>query len=167
MMAGHSPFIFCPACGSRLEQKQVFGKQRPVCPACGRVHFIEPKVAVAVIITRANRLLLVQRGNEPAMGLWSLPGGFVDAGEDPREAARRECSEETGLDIHALRLLDVIHTRGDGDADLVIVYDGDVEHGTPRAGDDASQVVFFDQEKLPPLAFEATRKAVECWAGVN
>jgi len=162
-MAGHSSYKFCPVCGSSLEEKTAFGKMRPVCTACGRVHFIEPKVAVAVILTRSGRILLVQRDNEPAIGLWSLPGGFVDAGEDPRMAARRECLEETGLVVESLQLRDVIHASGDGDADLVIVYHGDVMQGELRAGDDARAAAFFRRNDLPQLAFEATRKAVALW----
>lgn len=162
-MAGHSPYKFCPVCGSPLEQNIVFGKMRPVCTECGRVHFIEPKVAVAVILTHGGKILLVQRDNEPAIGLWSLPGGFVDAGEDPRAAARRECLEETGLEVESLRLRDVIHASGDGDADLVIVYHGDVMQGELQAGDDARAAEYFHRDKLPQLAFEATRKAVALW----
>lgn len=55
--------------------------------------------AGAVVRDDAGRLLLVQRANEPSRGLWSLPGGRIEAGETAREAAVREVFEETGLRV--------------------------------------------------------------------
>lgn len=160
-MAARSPFRFCPACGEALEERMAFGRMRPVCPGCGRVHFLEPKVAVAVLVTQGENVLLVQRDNEPAQGLWSLPGGYVDAGEDPLQAAVRECCEETGLTIDIRGLLDVLHADGEAGADIVIVYEGEEVGGTLKAGDDARTVGFHPRNDLPPLAFTATRRALE------
>ena len=95
-------------------------------------------------------------GSEGGCG---CPAGFVDAGEDPARAAERECLEETGLTIHATRVLDVIagreHPRG---ADFIIVYAGHILKGELRAADDADQAGWFARGELPPLAFSATRK---------
>ncbi len=136
-----------------------FGKIHPVCPQCAWIHFNDPKVAAAVLVEQDGRVLLVRRVNEPYRGLWTLPAGFVDAGEDPARAAERECLEETGLSVHVKRVLDVIagreHERG---ADFIIAYQGEVVSGTLSAGDDADAVDWFTREKLPPLAFKATRK---------
>jgi 8-oxo-dGTP diphosphatase len=53
---------------------------------------------VGAVITRADgRVLLIQRGNEPGRGLWSLPGGRVEPGESDEQAVAREVAEETGL----------------------------------------------------------------------
>lgn len=136
-----------------------FGHQRAVCPKCGWIHFADPKVAAAVLLEEDSRVLLVRRVNEPFRGKWTLPAGFVDAGEDPARAAERECLEETGLTIHATRVLDIIagreHPRG---ADFIIVYEGHILDGKLRAADDADQAGWFARGELPPLAFRATRK---------
>lgn len=155
---------FCPACGASLEWREVFGRLRPVCPRCGRIHFFDPKVAAAVLVEDQGRVLLVQRASHPFQGTWTLPAGFVDAGEDPRLAAERECLEETGLEVRTTRLLDVVagreHPRG---ASIVIVYQAEVLGGRLEAGDDAEAVAFFAPHELPELGFEATRRVVAEW----
>ncbi len=151
-------FNFCPRCGTPLVHEHKFDKVRPVCPACGYIHFDDPKVAAAVLVVRDGRVLLVQRANDPFRGLWTLPAGFVDAGEDPARAAARECLEETGLTVRVTRVEEVIagreHPRG---ADFVIVYRAEVESGEMRAGDDADHAAWFEWSNLPPLAFKATQ----------
>jgi len=59
----------------------------------------------AVIHDRRGRLLLIQRGQEPGRGLWSLPGGRVEPGETDHEAVVREVAEETGLRVRPGRLV--------------------------------------------------------------
>lgn len=156
------PFLFCMQCGAPLERRFVFGLERPICPACGWIYFEEPKVAAAALVELAGKVLLTRRVNEPHRGEWSLPAGFVDAHEDPARAAERECLEETGLVVRVTRLLDVIagreHERG---ADIVILYAVEIIGGDLHAGDDADQVAFFARNALPPLAFEATRRALQ------
>jgi 8-oxo-dGTP diphosphatase len=153
---------FCLRCGSPLAQAVRFGKLRPVCAACGWVYYADPKVAVTTLIELDGQVLLVRRNNDPARGLWTLPGGFVDAGEDPRLAAQRECLEETGLQVRVEGLVDVIggleHPRG---AHILIAYRAVVLSGELAPGDDADQARFFSYQQLPPLAFKSTRKLLE------
>jgi ADP-ribose pyrophosphatase YjhB (NUDIX family) len=139
-----------------------FGMLRSVCPACGWIHFIDPKVAAAVLIEKDGRVLLVRRVNEPFRGQWTLPAGFINGGEDPAEAAVRECLEETGLNVRVTRVLDLIpgkeHPRG---ADFIIVYHAEVLSGELKADDDADAVEWFSRDQLPPLAFRATQKVLQ------
>ncbi len=102
------PIKFCPRCGTELIERLHTGKVRPACSTCGWVYFPDPKVAVAVLIRKNDQVLFVQRRYDPQKGRWTLPSGFVDAGEDPKVAVQRECLEETGLVIGEIRLLDVI-----------------------------------------------------------
>jgi len=148
---------FCPRCGAPTENRLHFGQNRPSCTACGWIFFADPKVAVAVLVERDGQILLVQRANDPFRGLWTLPAGFVNAGEDPAEAAARECKEETGLDVKINEIIEIIsgreHPRG---SDFVIFYRGWVSEGEASAGDDASEAGWFDLESLPALAFKST-----------
>jgi 8-oxo-dGTP diphosphatase len=157
-----SDFNYCPRCGSTVNHEDRFGSVRPVCPQCGWIHFVDPKVAAAVLIEREGRVLLVRRGNEPFRGLWTLPAGFINGGEDPAEAAARECLEETGLNVRVTRVLDIIsgkeHPRG---ADFIIVYQAEVMDGELKPNDDADAAEWFGRENLPALAFRATQKVLE------
>ena len=153
---------FCTRCGSALAQAERFGRLRPVCPNCDWVYFADPKVAVAVLIERDGKVLLVRRANTPQKGMWTLPAGFVDAGEDPAQAAERECLEETGLKAHVTGLVDVLygqeHPRG---AHILIAYRAEVISGELRFGDDVDEVGFFRRGELPPLAFATTEKILD------
>lgn len=154
-------YKYCPQCGTTMEKRTVFDRIRAVCPACGFIHFTDPKVAAGVILERDGKILLVRRTNEPMRGLWTFPAGFVDAFEDPLKAAQRECLEETGLEVDIMGLAAVIggreHPNG---ADIVIVYHAQVTGGALHPGDDADQAEFFARDELPPLAFKATRVAL-------
>ncbi len=155
-------YTYCPRCATLLTEEMRFGKMRPVCPACGWIHFVDPKVAAAVLVEQDDRVLLVRRVNEPFRGQWTLPAGFINGGEDPAEAAARECVEETGLSVHVTRVLDIIsgreHPRG---ADFVIVYRAEVISGELKADDDADAAEWFSRDQLPSLAFRATQKVLE------
>ena len=156
---------YCPHCAGELVQAVHFGRQRPACPRCGWIYFADPKVAVAGLLVQDSKVLLVQRLNDPFRGRWTLPAGFVDAGEDPRQALQREYLEETGLVVEVTALLDVVagaeHARG---ADILIVYRIETTSGSLCAGDDAGQAAFFALDSLPSLAFASTIKIIDQFA---
>ncbi len=150
---------FCPRCGAQVMEAEKFGKLRPVCPQCGWIYFQDPKVAAAVLIEEDGRVLLVRRAHEPYRGLWTLPAGFINGGENPAEAAERECLEETGLCVRVKRVLDIIsgreHERG---ADFIIIYLAEIISGELTPADDADAAEWFSRVDLPPLAFKATQQ---------
>ncbi|MEX2291775.1 MAG: NUDIX domain-containing protein [Mycobacteriales bacterium] len=150
---------FCPACAAPLEHSG----RHPVCTGCGRTHHRDPKVGVGVVVVQAGQLLLVRRGIGPGQGLWALPAGYVDAGEDPRAAAARETAEETGLQVQVGRVVEVYPsevTGGHHGASFFLAFEAEVVGGRLAAGDDALDADFFGADDLPELAFESTRDAV-------
>lgn len=152
---------FCPRCGTAVTQAVRFGRMRQVCPQCEWIYFADPKVAAAVVVDRDGMVLLVRRAIDPARGDWTLPAGFVDAGEDPARAAERECLEETGLKVRVTGLLDVLsgqeHSRG---AHIIIFYRAIIVSGSIHPGDEVDRVAFFPRDKLPPLAFKTSHRVV-------
>jgi 8-oxo-dGTP diphosphatase len=94
-----------------------------------------------------GRLLLVQRGNEPGRGLWSIPGGRVEPGEDDATALVREMLEETGLHVRAGELVGQVR-RGPF---LINDYRCTVTGGRLQAGDDALDARWCDAATLAEL----------------
>ena len=155
---------YCPRCGHALEDREAFGRMRRCCPACDLIVFRDHKIAAGVLVEHAGKVLLVRRRMRPREGTWTFPAGFVEFDEDPADAAVRECREETGLEVELTSLLDVIagreHERG---ADIVVVYCARLVGGELKADDDVDRVDFFALNELPPLAFRATRVALDKW----
>lgn len=110
----------------------------------------------ALVYDSAGRLLLVQRGNEPGRGLWSVPGGRVEPGESEPAAVVRETAEETGLIVEAGVLVGTVVRAPYSIAD----YRAAVVGGRLRAGDDALDARWcsaadLDELPLVPRLVEA------------
>ncbi|HYK37389.1 NUDIX hydrolase [Alloacidobacterium sp.] len=67
-----------------------------------------PIVGVGAVIIHDDRVLLIQRGQEPLKGEWSLPGGALELGETLEQGIRREVLEETGLAIEPVKIIEVL-----------------------------------------------------------
>lgn len=159
----HVSYRFCPRCSQPLSGVPLFGRERPHCPACGFIHFQNPKVAVAVLVTDQDRVLLVKRAVVPQIGFWSLPAGFMDFDELPQAAAGREVEEETGVRIEITELLEIFPMPQGGG--IVITYAArPVSDGAVRPGDDVSDAAWFAPAAIPAdLAFESTRTVLAQW----
>lgn len=156
--------MFCQRCGSVTAEQRRDGRERPVCVACGAVTYLDPKLAVAVLIEREGRILLGRRGEGTReAGRWSFPAGFVERGERVEDAAVREVAEEVGLRIEVGSLLG-LYSR-DGEMVVLAVYAARVADGTPVADDDLVEIGWFDADSLPELAFPHDREIVDRWFG--
>ena len=154
---------FCVECGGAMVTQEVHGVARRHCERCGHVHYVDPKVAVGVAVFRADHLLLVRRVMEPGRGRWAVPGGFLDVGEDPQEAAAREAVEEASVDVRVTHLLDVFANPPEEGGTVFVLYAAEWISGEPRPGDDADAAQFFARDELPPLAFTSTAHVVDRW----
>jgi len=144
--------LHCQRCGSATEERLVEERVRPVCPACGFVTYLDPKLAVAVVVQRDGAVLFGRRGpNARAAGKWSFPAGFVERGEVVEAAAVREVLEETGFTIELGPLLGLISSEGE--TVVLAVFTGTIVGGTERAADDLTELGWFAPDSLPELAF--------------
>lgn len=106
----------------------------------------------AVVRDDDGHLLLIRRGHPPGEGLWSLPGGRVEAGEPDDVAVARELLEETGLLAEVGGLIDVVARPGPDNV-VYDIYEYAVTPagGTLRPGDDAIDVRWVDEVALRAL----------------
>jgi 8-oxo-dGTP diphosphatase len=132
-----------------------------------------PIVAVGAVILDGDRVLLIQRGQEPLKGEWSLPGGVVELGETLQAALAREVREETSLDVvvgSVVEVLDSIRRDASGRAEyhyIIIDYICRVRSGTPSViacGTDAADIRWvpigeLEQYGVAPTAMAVVRKA--------
>lgn len=117
-----------------------------------------PRYAIAgvsALLVRGGEMLLIRRGGQPGAGLWAMPGGAVEAGEDLAEAASRELYEETGLRAPALGVAAVanIVVRENSSARyhyvlVVVAFDASRIEGELRPGGDAVDAGWFRIEDV-------------------
>lgn len=112
-----------------------------------------PEVAVgAIVFDERGRVLLVERGRPPGVGLWTVPGGRVERGETLAHAVAREVFEETGLAVEVGALACVVERIGDGHHFVILDYVARLAGGGPPvAGDDARAARFVDAAELATL----------------
>ena len=149
-------FHFCPVCGAGLTKRFLTGKDRLVCCRCGRVHYENPIVGVAaIILDEKGKILLVRRSpNITYPGLWCIPCGYLEYDEDVRNGIVREVEEETNLVIEPLEVFAVHSNFHNPQQHTVgIWFLSKVISGTPLAGDDASELGWFELHDPPSLAF--------------
>ncbi|WP_280535472.1 NUDIX hydrolase [Halopenitus sp. POP-27] len=111
-------------------------------------------LVAATVVRTDDDVLLVEEGKAPVSGTWNLPGGRVEADEEPAETAVREFSEEVGVDVDLTGLVGV-YLGHDAFVDgpfLSITYLGSVS-ADPRvvATDSVADVRWVDRERLDEL----------------
>lgn len=127
--------------------------------------FPRPALTADVVLFRntgeAVETLLIKRGKEPFLGWYALPGGFVNQGETPLEAAVRELYEETGISVDAGELLPLA-TYGNPGRDprgwvVSVAFWCELDYDAEaQAGDDAAAVEWVNVDAETKLAFDHT-----------
>ena len=141
---------YCYLCGSASPDAGSI----PTCPDHGPLwKLVQQGPTSNVLVERDGQVLLAQRGHEPWYGHWCLPGGFVDLGEHPEDAARRELVEEVGVEVTLTGMLGIYvspYDRPEGtDWIQTTVYLG-VTDGDPAVNDgEMLDCGFFDPDALP------------------
>jgi len=126
------------------------------------IRFSQQRFAVsvaAVIIDDANRVLLLKHVFRPGSG-WGIPGGFINKGENPEKAVRRELAEEIGLKLENVR---IVHARTLRNANHVEILFRATPVGTPNPRSvEISDLGWFRLEDLPQGLNEDQKGFIEC-----
>jgi len=124
-----------------------------------------PFVAVGTIVVHDGRVLLARRGTEPSYGLWSVPGGAVNLGEELKAAAKRETLEECNIEVEPTDVLEVIERMvrdPDGRVQfhyVIVDYLARWTGGELRPGSEALEARWVLPEEFPQ--YEMTRGTAE------
>jgi ADP-ribose pyrophosphatase YjhB (NUDIX family) len=162
-LANRKRIAFCTQCGSKTEERLVWGEPRSVCTACGYRDSARPAPAVAVVVVRDGQVLLCKRMPGMAFGgLWCLPSGGIEFDEDFLTAGRRETLEETGVEVEITSIISVVSNFWDqGNHTVVPVLLAEPLAGEPRPTSESQDAAWFRPDDLPDLAFEADRHIIE------
>ena len=169
---------FCGACGHPTDAAQAGWSMR--CARCGLQAYPRTDPAVIVAVRGGDRLLLGRQRTWPP-GRWSVLAGFVEPGESPEQAVRREVLEESGVPVGAVRYADA--QPWPFPSALMLGFFADAESDAePQAGDELEDVRWFTRDAVraglaatdappeappPPLAFaprlSIARALIEAW----
>lgn len=156
---------FCCCCGSPTTVRIPEGDHRPrrVCPACGVIHYENPRVVVGCVPEHEGRILICLRAIEPRRGYWTVPAGFLENGETMEAGAARECHEEAlaTVDIGPLlALADIPEAR-----QIHVFFRARLTASAFGAGEESLDAKLVEPGEIPwdELAFPSIRYALECY----
>ena len=146
---------YCSKCAHPVERRVPEGedRERAECPACGEIHYVNPKIIVGCIPTVGDQVLLCKRAIEPRYGKWTLPAGFMENRETTEEGAAREMWEEAearAVNMSMYRIFDVPHI-----SQVYVFYRCEVADGQYGVGPESLETSLFDEVDIPwdQLAF--------------
>ncbi|HET9618347.1 MAG TPA: NUDIX hydrolase, partial [Pseudolabrys sp.] len=122
-----------------------------------RLYPQRPFLAVSAAILRGGKVLIVRRARKPALGVYTLPGGVVEAGETLEDAVRREVREETALDIAPVTLAghrEVILRDAHGRTErhfVILCFASRWLSGEPQLNDELDEARWIDPADLAGL----------------
>ena len=153
---------FCPRCGGEF----LVTLDHRTCAACGERYWPSSVPGAQAVIERDGRVLLGRRRNDPGVGRWDLPGGFLNEGEEAVAALHREVREETGLEVEIVEFLGTWNEAYWTRTVLCLTWVAHVSGGDERAGDDLVELRWFRPDERPRnggLAFPTFETILALW----
>lgn len=147
---------FCQQCGSAKVSLTVphgDDRERHVCPDCGFIHYLNPKLVVGTLPIWEDKILLCKRAIEPRYGLWTLPAGFMEEGETLEEGATRETREEANARVTIKQMYVTLSLPEI--SQVYVLFRAKLDDLDFGAGTESLEVKLFSEEEIPwdQLAF--------------
>ncbi len=138
-------------------------RERNVCTDCGFIHYENPRVVVGSVVVHDGQVLLCRRAIPPRHGFWTLPAGYLEAGESAIAGAMREASEEACASIAIDRLLGLYSLPRISLIQIIFAASLVDPHVAP--GPESLEVRMFGWDEVPwtDLAFPSVQWALETW----
>ncbi len=153
---------YCSQCGSqiRIGVPEHDDRLRHICDACGVIHYHNPKVIAGCIPVWGERVLLCKRAIEPRLGLWTLPAGFMELGENLSTAAAREAKEEANVDVEIEALYNLFSLPHI--SQVYVFFRARMVEERFFPGYESLETRLFREEEIPwdELAFETVRRSL-------
>jgi 8-oxo-dGTP diphosphatase len=127
------------------------------------VWLAEPRFTVtagAVVLDEQDRLLLLQHVFRKGSG-WGLPGGFIERGEQPAEALRRELREEAGLEVEDARLVSARTLKTAQQIELLFLVRASNAADARATSGEVRRAEWFARDALPPQLSRDQRRLIE------
>ncbi len=139
----------CCDCGGELTFTTPPNDDRPrfFCPACGTIHYENPKMVVGSIPEHEGRILLCRRAIAPRIGTWTLPAGYLENGETVNACAERETYEEARARLVGLRpylLFNICHID-----QIYLMFRARLADLNFSAGSESLDVRLFSEAQIP------------------
>jgi ADP-ribose pyrophosphatase YjhB (NUDIX family) len=155
---------FCQQCGSAKVELRIphrDDRERHVCPDCGHIHYLNPKVVVGTIPICGERVLLCKRAIEPRYGLWTLPAGFMEEGETLEEGAARETLEEARACVTIEQMYVTLSLPEI--SQVYVLFRAKLDNADFGPGPESLEVKLFDEAEIPwdQLAFRTMNAALK------
>ncbi|MFQ5603894.1 MAG: NUDIX hydrolase [bacterium] len=150
---------YCSHCGEKVKFGAVPGDDMPrfYCENCQTIHYQNPKIIVGCIPRWQDKVLLCKRAIEPRKGLWTLPSGFLENGENVEQGAMRETREEANAEVQIIRLFAVYSLPQLGQ--IYLQFLSDLINLDYHPGMESEEVKLFSKEDIPweQIAFSAIK----------
>ncbi|HDS1754815.1 NUDIX hydrolase [Pseudomonas putida] len=154
---------YCPHCTTELARGVPDGDthERLRCTGCGYVHYVNPKIIAGCIIERDGKYLLCQRAIPPRPGTWTLPAGFMEAGETTEQAALREVWEESGVRAEIVSPYSIFSVPKI--SEVYIIFRAIATEETGQYGPETLAYTFFEPDQIPweEIYYPAIRQILE------
>ncbi len=153
---------YCSRCGREVERKIPPGdnRERFVCGHCGAIHYQNPRIVTGCLPVWNDRVLLCRRAIEPRRGHWTLPAGFLEAGETIDAGAVRETWEEARARVEIQGLYTVFSVPHISQVHMF--FRARLADGHYAPGDESLDVRLFEEDGVPweDLAFPVVTKTL-------